>query len=156
MTTSTLLNVLRFTLRSVLLNYMLILTPFIWKDTIYMLCRIFCQDKRLYFALVLSYFDHVLYDVYITWVIMYSMCTSLHLCRILPWGYGVSPRSQKQFYMEVRTSKPYKRSSFRLLVFTPEENSIWGLRLSKSYAGHHLRVIGFHPQSKFHMGSPII
>ena len=131
----------------------------------------FYQDKRLYFVLVLPYFDHVLHDVYITWVIMYNMRTSSHLCRVLLSGYGISLRSRKQSrfgHLSLIKDPPsgywfsplkkilYGVSGylslmqdiiFGLLVFTPKANSIWGLRLSKSYAGHHLWVTGFHPKA---------
>ena len=69
----------------------------------------------------------------------------LSLIKDPPSGYWFSPL-KKILYGVSGYLSLMQDIIFGLLVFTPKANSIWGLRLSKSYGGHHLRAIGFHPE----------
>ena len=97
---------------------MLILTPFIWKDTIYLLCRIFAKVR-----------DSILPLCLLALIVFHTLFTSLELsCTVCALhhiyaGYCLEvwdfTRNQKLCYMEIKSSKPCERFSFGLLIFTP-------------------------------------
>ena len=116
------------------INMLLILTPFIWKDTIYLMCRIFGKVRNSILPLCL-----------LTLFMFYTLTTSLKLS--CTSGYGISPQSQKHSYMEIRSSKPCERSSFGLLDFIPKHIKFYMmLRLSTSNEWYCFGLLVFTPK----------
>ena len=144
---------------------MLILTPFIWKDTIYLLCKIFAKVRNSILPLCL-----------LTSFVFYTLSTSLKLSctsgygnhpearNILIWrfghislvkdspsGYWFSPRSEYHSVWGLRLPKSYARFTFGPLVFTPKI-IIYEASVIRVWCKIPLRVISFHPEATFYMG----
>ena len=102
----------------------------------------FCQGKRLFCPcafLLWSCFIRCLH--HLSYHVQHAhFLTSMQGTAFGVWDFTPKPKQSRFGHLSLI------RFSFGLLVFTPTANPIWGLRLSKSYGGHHLRAIGFHPE----------
>jgi hypothetical protein len=127
-----LLNVLQFTLRKALLDYVFMLTLRLEGHHLSFL-QAPRQGEKLYFRLpsfLICWHVLITSPLYVyTSVLFYKLSTSLELSRtvyalphILPSGYGFSPREKKSLIWIFVYLNLIQDPTFGLLVFTPEAN----------------------------------
>ena len=162
MTFSALLNVLQFILRNVSLNYTRVPTPFIWKDTTYLFCRIFAKVRNCILPFVINMLPRPHHKSVICLCLLRSCftCCLHHLNYCAPYAHFLTSMQdttfrvpiftpkQKQSYMELRLSKFYEKYSFEFIGFHLEAIKIlYGASAIKVLWNIPLRAIGFPPEA---------
>ena len=144
---------------------MLILTSFIWKDTIYLFCRIFAKIRNSTLPLCLltlfvfyTLLLHLNYSA-LRGIGFHPEARNIFIWRFghlsivkdSPSGYWFSPRNEYNSVWGLWLSKSYARFTFGPLVFTPKK-IIYGISVIRLWCKIPLRVISFHPEATFYMG----